>query len=83
MACSRKLEWHAAAQGKLRKAGMGVGQMLDMERISEHQLGEGVIPEGTELAEGDGEAREASSPCFEGCKSRRSDRPNPPPRSSQ
>lgn len=54
--------------------------MLDMERISERQLGEGVIPEGTELAEDVGEA---SSPCFEGCVSRRPDRPKPPPRASQ
>lgn len=59
---------------------MGVGKMLDMERISERQLGEGVIPEGTELAEDVGEA---SSPCFEGCVSRRPDRPKPPPRASQ
>lgn len=80
MACSRKLEWHAAAQGKLHRAGLGVGLMLDMERILEHQQGEGLNPEVTELAENDGEM---SCPCFEGCVSRRSDRPETPPRSSQ
>lgn len=38
-----------------------------------------MVPEGTELAEGDGET---SFPCFEGCVSR-SDKPKTPPRSSQ
>jgi len=53
--------------------------MLDMGRISEHQRGEGLIPEVTELTEGNGEGRAASCPCFEGCVGRRSDRPNHPP----
>lgn len=78
MACSRKLEWHAAAQGELFRAGMGIGEMLDIERIW-NQLGEGLVPGGTELAEGDGET---SFPCLKGCVSR-SDRPKPAPRSSK
>lgn len=45
MVCSRKLEWCAAAKGKLHVAGMRVGQVLDMDRVAKYQLGEGLIPE--------------------------------------